>query len=123
MTIHPTRTCFDDAVEILLAMVLAGQDHDQIKVVHGMILSNEPNHEGELIAHGWVECGPEVFFRGLLDGKVVDISTTRREYYKRIQIVELIRYTPAEVADHAERAGHTGPWAEPFTRYVGRKAA
>lgn len=119
MIIKGTRTCFEDAAEMLIAMVESDPEpvhNGEVVIVHGIIESNEPGQEGKLISHGWIEYKEFVFFRGVLDGETLDLRALRREFYKDCKVKELIRYKPWEVAELNQRYGSTGPWIEAYQR-------
>lgn len=121
--IKGTRTCFDDAVEMLIAMVEADPEpihNGEVVIVHGIIESNEPGQEGKLISHGWIEYKQFVFFRGVLDGETIELRALRREFYKDCKVKELIRYKPWEVAELSQRFGSTGPWNEYYQQHANR---
>jgi hypothetical protein len=125
--IKATRTCFNDAAEMLIAMV-GGADPEpvhngEVVIVHGIIESNEPGQEGKLISHGWIEYKEFVFFRGVLDGETLDLRALRREFYKACKVKELIRYPCWEVAELSQRCGHTGPWIEAYQQLANRVTA
>lgn len=119
MIIKPTRTCFDDAIELLVEICIH-QKHmlRKVRLVHALIEGNEPGAEGKTIAHGWLEYEGEVFFCGIIDGRKVQLAQDRREFYKRTKPKLLIRYTGREVADLNERTEHTGPWDDVFIPYT-----
>lgn len=123
MKVYPTRRCFDDAAEIMLAMAQADPepvfDHE-VLVVHGIVESNEPGKEGDPISHGWVEYKEFVFFRGIINGETMELRASRREFYKDCQVKELIRYTIEEVIENNERHGTTGPWIEHYMQHATR---
>lgn len=118
--IQPTRTCFDDAVELLVEICThVPEMKENVRVVHALIEGNEPGKEGDIIAHGWLETEDEVFFCGMVDGKKIQLCAPRREYYKETKVRMLIRYTGREVADLNSRTEHTGPWDDIFRPYTG----
>lgn len=108
-----TRRCFDDAAEIM-AIILQYHPElkDELRVVHALIHGNEPGHEGEIIAHGWVEHKDDVIFRGIVNGETLELSTPRRPYYRNTVPIFLIRYTAEQVRDNLFEHDSTGPWLD-----------
>lgn len=116
--VEPTRQCFDDAMQLLAEIIASDQPLDDVYVVHALITSNEPGKEGDPISHGWLEYRDHVFFRGIVKGERMDLAAPRREYYKHAGLIELIRYTPDEVAELNERTGLSGPWDDLYLRHT-----
>ena len=114
MMIHPTHRCFDDALDLLWALLHepAAQDA-RLFLVHGLCLAPD----GLPYAHAWLEDDADatVLSVGVIDGKTTAYSLPRTTYYAQTQVQERTRY-PAQEALAANRAtGHYGPWE---ARYV-----
>lgn len=54
--LNPIGTCFDATAQQLINWWLHGE-HLKAKLVHGIMVSNYPGEEGEVIAHAWIEEG------------------------------------------------------------------
>jgi hypothetical protein len=117
--IYPTRHCFDDAVEFCERR--ARQQHPSVtttlRLVHGIILVPEDHpvdadlRPGEQTAHAWVEDGDVVWDAGLLaDGRRVEFSVAKAEYYAHYRVQATTAYTMGAVLIENRASGHCGPW-------------
>ncbi len=104
--IYPTQTCFDDALDLLVA--LCHQDRRRrraLRLVHAVVAP-----DGAPCAHAWVDDATQVFFQGLVDGAKHTFESSRAEYYTGITVRECTRYTLQQALLHNRRTGHYGPW-------------
>jgi hypothetical protein len=123
MTLYPTHTCFDDALDFITLLVR----HRQIlnvwttewTIVHAMCQAPD----GELYAHAWAETRDIAVSAAIIDGKHTYFETARREYYKYFRPVELNRYTISEAITLNYRHGHYGPWERRYREAAARVAA
>lgn len=105
--ILPTHTCFDDALD--LCMALARQSPTlryTLYLVHGICIAPD----GEHYAHAWVEDGPWCLFTGIYEGSRQHFQAARAEYYADLQITERTRYRLKTAIRHNHASGHFGPW-------------
>lgn len=117
-TIHPTGTCFDDAVHNAAeyARQLSLEEaHRDLVIVHAIIC---PPEHPQGIAHAWVEIPATklVMFDGIVEGKREKFVSPIEEFYERMNVQESTRYTVQEAVerDREERSG--GPWEEKYKR-------
>src|ERR1043165_3374248 len=78
--IYPTGTCFDDALDLLVAVLkLNPQWEPEIRLVHGICRAPD----GHRYAHAWVEDDSDATcaFYGVLQGKRRLFKARRDEYY------------------------------------------
>jgi hypothetical protein len=111
MKVHPTATCFDDAMYYIAWLLVTDPefDPDAYRIVHGVCLLPDDTP----YAHAWIEKdGVEAIGCGLIDGDKVYFYADRRDYYKEFRMQELIRYTLSQVA--ARKTG--GPWEPKFKK-------
>jgi hypothetical protein len=114
MTILPTGTCFDDAIEYLNEIALHGQRERllTLKLVHGICLAPEGAQEGTPFAHAWVEEAGVCVQAGLFSGEPQKVyyGVKRAEFYAKLRVQVATYYTAPEVVVHNRRTGHFGPW-------------
>ena len=120
-TIHPTHTCFDDALGFLEQLADAGVHIAGIRqhtVVHGICLAPD----GELFAHAWVEHDEldAVWQGGIIDGQHVWHTMARPRFYASMRVMESTKYTVDEAVAHNYRTGTYGPWVEAYAKLCGR---
>jgi hypothetical protein len=121
MTLEPTHTCFDDALDFL--DLLAKHRPSLVvwpewRLVHA--LCTAPN--GELYAHAWVECRDVAVFAAVINGGDKEYyETDRRDFYRQFRPVEMNRYTVREAIMHNARTNHFGPWEARYREFSGGK--
>lgn len=121
-TIHPTGTCFDDALGLMMAILKENETsprrtqirlRERLYLVHGvtMIL-------GKPSAHAWVEYDHtgQVLFVGILDGKRENLAAPREEYYRELKVTATTRYLYRDMFRLNRATGHHGPWEERYKR-------
>ena len=77
-TIHPTHTCFDDALELF--MVFAKNQRIRPTLVHAIC----QKEDGEKFSHAWVERDGVVYFVGLVNGKKYGFECELPAYYAKL---------------------------------------
>lgn len=124
-TIYPTGSCFDDALDFVEARVrqrprLARTS--DLLVCHGICIIPSGNPEaGELYAHAWVEEGQVVWQGGILDGERIYFATQRDQFYIRLQVQDVTRYTLRQVWEENRRTRHFGPWESRYEALCRKK--
>lgn len=115
MTIYPTHSCFDDAMEFIEE--LAKQRNPivhQMHVVHGICLHPDDNHR---YSHAWVEEAEKfVIFAGIHKGVKQYFAAPRDEYHADARVQEFTKYTALEAAQANRRTGSLGPWEQKYLR-------
>lgn len=116
-TIHPTHTCFDDALDYCGERFKEGApEAHKLILVHAICLKPEGQPgAGERFAHAWVEQGDECVDHGILDGERVRFTAERAEYYARLRPQDVTRYTMREAALMNIRHHTYGPWEERYS--------
>lgn len=120
--IYPTGKCFDDALELMMAILKENLDAsnrvdrdvwENLYLVHGFT-----NGMGRPSAHAWLEDDRSglVCFVGILDGKRENFAVPRDEYYRELKITDTTRYLYDDVLRLNRKHGHYGPWE---TKYQG----
>lgn len=107
--ILPTHTCFDDALDYIERRVLAHPSigfGTSLLLVHGICY----RPDDVPFAHGWVEDAGVVWDAGLIEGRRVWFAVNREEYYAKMRITDVTRYTMREVWVENTRSGNYGPW-------------
>lgn len=113
-TIMPTHECFDDAVEIVAALVEENRRvmiTAEYMIVHAIVAPY-----GEDMAHAWVESKDTCRFIGLLDGERVLVEYDRAMFYDQMHVKDQTRYTILEACQAEQRTGRCGPWEEKYQR-------
>ena len=116
LIISPTHTCFDDALDLLVALLRQNQGRRRtLRLVHGIVLAGG----SRLWAHAWLQEGDTVFFSGIVDGEKSYFQGSRAEYYAEIQVQEHTSYTVAMALEHNRTSGHYGPWKARYLALCG----
>lgn len=120
VTIYPTGTCFDDALDGLAIALKSSPAEfylDNYALVHA--ICRKPT--GEEYSHAWFECkrpdadgGWVCYFEGYVDGQRVQVCFDRKSFIEKYPIVEETRYTPRQAWELNEISGHYGPWIERY---------
>ena len=123
MTIHPTHTCFDDAVEFIEELIKEHPDKlEDIKtsllLVHGICLL--PN--GQRYAHGWVEDNKtdSCYFKGIVESECVFLQADRPGFYENFKVQETTKYTLWQVHLENMLSGTFGPWDKKYLALTGK---
>ena len=126
-TLHPTHTCFDDALELIDQSVKANlidPFDSSWHVVHALCYAPT----GEVYAHGWVERdvsdGPNgdtgiVIFKAVFNGKGEYFTTLASEFYEQFEPFDVTRYDLASAATENVRHVHFGPWEDRYKAHCG----
>jgi hypothetical protein len=110
MELHPTHTCFDDAVEFVEAMVRAGApEASELVIVHAVCRA-EFDGIGRDYAHAWVEHGDQVFDAFLLEGARFYAIFPRDWFYARRDVQRAIGYSLQAAYRENQRTVSFGPW-------------
>lgn len=113
-TIHPTHTCFDDAIELL---ELAARDETpaaqfaRMVLVHAIVLHPTT---GEPYAHAWVEEDGIAWQAGILNGERITYAVAAAELRAKLRVQREIRYCPEEVWRMNRMFETFGPWEPEF---------
>ncbi len=113
LTIYPTHTCFDDALEYIAEIVKRNVfliDSDQHFLVHGILLSPDFG----AYSHAWVEEGDFVWFGGIIEGQKGYCQVARNEFYEEMQVQEVTKYSIRKARRENLRTGHYGPWLDKY---------
>lgn len=113
---HPTGTCFDDALELLAFFIEEDKRRiETLVLVHGICLK-PPGYprEGAPFAHAWLEEGDLVWSAAILDGVKVQFSCEGEDFRRQLRVQEATRYTPREASAENMRTNHYGPWVEKY---------
>jgi hypothetical protein len=112
-SIFPTKHCFDDALEFVVAVLQANPAEvpalrRSLKVVHGICTAPD----GHPYAHAWAEDDQTglCYFRGIVRGELWYFGTPKDQYYAEVRVQERTRYSVRSAADHNKRHGTYGPW-------------
>lgn len=109
--LRPTGTCFDDAIDLIEAIVLADYDprwRERLRLAHGIC---QIPGTGQRFAHAWVEIdGKECWQDALLKGIRCTISKDKADFYKDLRVQVVTLYTLEEMALENLRSNHYGPW-------------
>jgi hypothetical protein len=117
--IHPTHTCFDDALDLLVDLMRQAKSHTQGKrlvrryrLVHAICSAEAGQPAGKPFAHAWVEDleKDQVLFIGLLRGEKHIVAADREEYQHNIGLEHAIRYSYPEAVVWNRITRHYGPW-------------
>jgi hypothetical protein len=117
--LSPTRQCFDDALELLVTLLI---DDDvppaQLKVVHGICLLEDKQR----FAHAWLERDGQCLFLGLSQGERVICSVARPDFYRRLRVQERTKYTPQQAARDNASTSSSGPWKPAYLALTQRSS-
>lgn len=115
LTIFPTGTCFDDALEWLTELVkrspLRGFTPN-LFLCHGICLM----HGIDPYSHAWVEEFGMVWFSGVIEEDKAMIKCDLKEFYDHFHVTEQVtKYTPWQAVEQNHAAENYGPWEQ---RYI-----
>ena len=122
LTILPTMTCFNDAIEYIEQV--AKEDRlraMRLVLVHAIVLMPDGPDEGRQYAHAWVEEGALVWQGGIYLGQRVYFSCLASEYLPHMRVQDSTRYSLLELYIENRKSGHYGPW-KPEYQALCRKA-
>lgn len=112
--IHPTHTCFDDALDMMGEMMKSESPSrsDALRIVHAICLM--PNDEK--YAHAWLERDGVAWFMGILKGERVQVSCDAKEYREELRVQEFTAYTPWQALNLNYSTISFGPWEEKYLK-------
>jgi hypothetical protein len=118
VVLHPTHTCFDDAVENLIYLMERDGRHivKDARIVHAVIAP-----DGEEMSHAWLEYRGEVYFTAVKDGRRVLVVAGIAEYEAKSKIKHVTKYTLWEAYEEEKRTGHYGPWDPQYRALCGNE--
>ena len=114
MTVHPTRTCFDDAMDFmeLHYKTLAQLCDERYIIVHAICLMPD----GRPYAHAWVEDNKkgECIFGGIINGQKVYLFAEKADYYECQQVQDTTKYTIKQAMMENLLSYSYGPWEQKY---------
>ncbi len=124
--VYPTHVCFDDALDLLVAILKAHQDSTKevqadlagnLYLCHGIT-----NTLDRPSAHAWVEDQKmdTVLFVGIIDGKRTNLKGDRQEYYDQLKVSFVKRYSYQQAYWLNRLTNHYGPWLPQLRELCGR---
>ncbi len=119
-SIMPTGKCFDDALELMNAVLKQALDWEperQRELVRNLYLVHavvKPN--GSESSHAWLEhdASDLVYFTGILKGVRQHFVSPRGEYRRVLNVVEDTRYSYKEAVINNKAFGTYGPWVKRY---------
>jgi hypothetical protein len=122
--ISPTHTCFDDALDFIVAVL---QPHpaarqalaQELCLVHGICRAPD----GQPYAHAWVEHQGRCIFRGLLEGNAGYFAARQEAYYAELRVEEVTRYSVPEALAANRHTNTYGPWVPKYLALCGTRTA
>ena len=114
ISIHPTHSCFDDALDFLANLLRDNPglaDAGTVHLVHGILLTPATS---EPFAHAWVEYSGAVWQCGILNGKRICYGMDPTEFAEKLRPQDVTRYTPRQAWKENERSNTFGPWVERY---------
>jgi len=120
MTILPTHTCFDDAMEVVNLLLKEGDAGriDKARLVHGICLAPDGPLAGTPFAHAWVEDGTACIQAGMLNGEKVFFGVEREEYLRSMRVQASTSYTLLEACVQNLASFHFGPWEPAYLAII-----
>jgi hypothetical protein len=117
--VHPTFSCFDDAMEFIeyVAKEHKQDDLSMIKLVHGLFTGNDNKSH----THAWVEdSSMEVaIFAGMWKGDKIYFYSPIDQFYSSHKITETTKYTLREAAEKNLTHQTFGPWEPKYVALCG----
>lgn len=122
LTILPTLTCFNDAIEYIEQVALEDKARAlRLVLVHAIVVMPDGPDKGKLYSHAWVEDGALIWQGGIIDGQRVYFSCLKTEYLRFMQVQDATRYNLYQLYIENRKSGHYGPW-KPEYQALCRKA-
>lgn len=121
LNIFPTHTCFDDALDYIVAQlkIHPGMEHT-LTLVHGIAIGTCGPHAGEAYAHGWVEQDGYCVEAGVFRDEKVWYAVKRSQYYRARKIQKSTRYSVEEAWRLNEKHLTYGPWEREYIELCGK---
>lgn len=109
-TVHPTHTCFDDALELF--MVFAKNQRIRPMLVHAIC----QKEDGSKFSYAWVERDGVVYFAGLVNGKKYGFECELPAYYGKFGVLEHTKYSFEDLLDMVKQnpSLKAGPWKKEY---------
>ena len=112
---HPTGSCFDDIVDLMIALTVANKGPFTEKtmpfIVHGIQLLDT----GKKAAHAWLEYRGRCYDMRIFYDKRTIINYSKKDFYKKLKIIDKTRYTPQACKEMVRLHGDTtGPWEQKY---------
>lgn len=106
LTVYPTHTCFDDALE--LYMLFVQNPRAEVYLVHGIC----KKEDGDLYAHAWVERNGECYFAGIIDGAKRGFTASLPAFYEKLNVTsDVTKYTLENILQFEDLHDRkSGPW-------------
>lgn len=128
MTILPTHTCFDDALDWIVGRLQqdGASVFDTLFLVHGIqVIPGGQVDADHLFAHAWVEDGAYCWDFGIIEGgdahgRKCAYAVEPVEYYQTRQVQEATRYTVRQAFVQNRRSGTYGPWKPEYSALCGQ---
>jgi hypothetical protein len=117
LTIHPTHSCFDDAMEFIELRLKEDPTlaHDKrLQVVHARCEVLTGPSAGQVIVHAWAEENGAIFDAGLIEGTRFVYELSPAEFAVNLRIIDATRYTLKDVHRENVRYGTFGPWKDEY---------
>lgn len=124
VTILPTHTCFDDALEYVVGRVKQNPvlaSGKELILVHGILLVPYGPDEGRPYAHAWVEESCWCWDCGILEGNKVFYAVAHDEFYFDRSVEQSTRYTILEAYEENRKHRTFGPWLREYKELCGGK--
>jgi hypothetical protein len=125
MTIYPTHTCFDDAMDFLETTIKEGK-HPREYIVNNLVTVHAIciMPDGTKYAHAWIEEGDSCIFKGrgecLIDGKMEHLEgymwADKKEFYAYYNVQETTHYSLEQVWKENKKHATTGPWIDKYKK-------
>lgn len=130
--IHPTGTCFTDAMELLNEVALHNPDAlDHYTLVHAICIAPTVGNDGsvapgELFAHAWLEKVTatgrvEAWQKGVLEGYEVVYAVDVAELEQLLKPQRTWKYSPRMALECNRRSHMLGPWEPELAALCGRR--
>lgn len=119
MIVHPTHTCFDDAMEYLEAVASKKIKRNllELKLAHGICQVDLLRY-----AHAWVETPTHCIDGGLVDGDKIYVVIPKAAFYKDRDVLDVTLYTVFEASNQNEFHGTYGPWLQKYLDLTGSRS-
>ena len=129
MTIHPTHTCFDDALDYLQQRIKQNGHRIEglrLVLIHAICIVPEGPDAGERFSHAWVEEDLDnheaaVWQQGFYNGQRIIYASTRASVYETLRVVRTWGYSPEAAWEENNRTATYGPWVPELQALCRRK--
>lgn len=114
ITLYPTNTCFDDAMDHLQELVNenpARRYSGEYVLVHGILDNGDHQY-----AHAWLETDQWAIDGRYFKDKHVMCEFDKKGYYLELNVVEKTVYTVQQTLAMNLKHGTFGPWEEKYRK-------